>query len=1158
MSGNETDNVHEYDMTIPWDVSTLSFLQTAAVSQGAPRGLYFKPDGTKFYIARFSGFMTEWTMTTPWDISTSSQTANFNVLSSAQAVWFKPDGLSLYISQDTVNLINQFDLSSAWDLSTASDPSISFDTSTEVTFLLATSFRSDGRSMYAMGDGNINEYELSTPWDITSAVPIDSKATGISANEVIFKPDGTTFFSFDNLTDLIHEFDLGISTSVISSISGSVRVDTNLLIPTGVAQKNIVIDGDAGSNGLLFDAIDTGAGTSSTLFIGNALVDVKVSDGVNNVGFDVDAVDGMRIFDGISEIGEFYHADYSANGISVKGDRWIPDVGHVKAEIRTPSIDAATFLDSSTQSIGATPNQFNGQLSAAKERATFSIFAQDDIANSITFGLGGYKFYMVGSQGNDINEYDLTVPWDITTATFLQSFGTSFDLDPHGVFFKPDGTRFYITGAFAQDVEQFDLSTPWDVSTASASGNSSLSAIIAGFIPRTVFFHPTGFKCYIYDANSNDLEELDLSTPWDVTTITSNNVSVTLGAAVFGVAFKADGTGMYVADQTPQIEQYVLGEPWDITNILSVDVLTGFTTPSQRGIYLRPDAGKLYSLDQSGGLVHEYDIGLSVPGPILTDGHNVSAYTSDTIEVFTASDIDDLAVGGTITVTSNMAFIFKADIVSSTNFVIDGGSLTFSAGGVGRNFISTNVGDFISGRGNLRTDGGISFIGITVGRLFNLDQLDTDLTLLRQSNWVGWDDLGTIKGGLVQIESIAILDWLIGLTFQDNRFVEVRTFASPTPNPASGELITVKNFRETSGTYDFSNVQGALAGSGKLFNIDAGNLNSGLIQISNSAQAGGEFFLTGGATGTFSSVGDFSISAQGISSVTDSGGVARFNFTPGPTVYVGQEVVISGYITNTNYNGIFFITATGSGFFETTEIIFGSDEATGSFDSDSVAITEVGTALVDGDTITIATDDATDYDGGATVYNQLVNSFHVNRTFTSTQSGTWDASSVTQSDPRVLAVNNPGIVSSKYIAGAYVNNNSDVTTIPVSNTFNDIDFGTLTESSNTERWKIIDTTNGTFEYTGNEPFDGFLVFDFTGVSSGGAQEFRFKFQHDIGAGFVDLPDNVEALVEVGSTAGSVTKHVPVQAVKGDLLKPEITRNAGTSTITISYATITVL
>lgn len=69
------------------------------------------------------------------------------------------------------------------------------------------------------------------------------------------------------------------------------------------------------------------------------------------------------------------------------------------------------------------------------------------------------------------------------------------------------------------------------------------------------------------------------------------------------------------------------------------------------------------------------------------------------------------------------------------------------------------------------------------------------------------------------------------------------------------------------------------------------------------------------------------------------GNFARFNFTVGPTFTVGQQIVISGYTTNTLYNDTGLVLSTGAGFVEITSQItflaikFVSDEAGGSISS---------------------------------------------------------------------------------------------------------------------------------------------------------------------------------------------------------------------------------
>lgn len=74
------------------------------------------------------------------------------------------------------------------------------------------------------------------------------------------------------------------------------------------------------------------------------------------------------------------------------------------------------------------------------------------------------------------------------------------------------------------------------------------------------------------------------------------------------------------------------------------------------------------------------------------------------------------------------------------------------------------------------------------------------------------------------------------------------------------------------------------------------------------------------------------IPSTSITSVTDSDGLARFNFASvGTTITPGTEVVIVDFITNTAYNGTFLVTISDSDIFFETGVAFGTDEAVGSF-----------------------------------------------------------------------------------------------------------------------------------------------------------------------------------------------------------------------------------
>ena len=180
---------------------------------------------------------------------------------------------------------------------------------------------------------------------------------------------------------------------------------------------------------------------------------------------------------------------------------------------------------------------------------SFDISTEDSQPYGISFKPDGLKMYVLGSTDDEIHEYDLTTAWDINTASLLQSESTSGgDTSPKGLFFKPDGTKLYISGDTGNEINTYNLSTAWDISTLSLSSSHSISAVT--FNPKGLFFKSDGTKMYLVDsASSNDkVIEWTLSTAWAPATKGSQqtfSVSTQTTSAV-DVFFKSDGTKMYV------------------------------------------------------------------------------------------------------------------------------------------------------------------------------------------------------------------------------------------------------------------------------------------------------------------------------------------------------------------------------------------------------------------------------------------------------------------------------------------------------------------------------------------------------------------------------------------------------------------------------------
>ena len=219
MVGHQNGNVNEYTLSTPWDVSTAvySTLISVAAKDTSPRGMFFKPDGTRMYmVGHQNGNVNEYTLSTPWDVSTAVYSTLISVAAkdtSPRGMFFKPDGTRMYMVGHQNGNVNEYTLSTPWDVSTAVYSTLisvaAKDTSPRGMF-----FKPDGTRMYMVGhqNGNVNEYTLSTPWDVSTAVYstlISVAAKDTSPRGMFFKPDGTRMYMVGHQNGNVNEYTLG-------------------------------------------------------------------------------------------------------------------------------------------------------------------------------------------------------------------------------------------------------------------------------------------------------------------------------------------------------------------------------------------------------------------------------------------------------------------------------------------------------------------------------------------------------------------------------------------------------------------------------------------------------------------------------------------------------------------------------------------------------------------------------------------------------------------------------------------------------------------------------------------------------------------------------------------------------------------------------------
>ena len=538
------------------------------------------------------------------------------------------------------------------------------------------------------------------------------------------------------------------------------------------------------------------------------------------------------------------------------------------------------------------------------------------------------------------------------------------------------------------------------------------------------------------------------------------------------------------------------------------------------------------------------------------------------IEIYADGQLESLATNGTITITEDNVFIFKNTITTAVKFNVVAGA-TLVIRGVGKYpLIWTGTDTFITSVKAPMDITTITMIATNGGTLLNLSgDIDTHV-VFNFCVCIGWK-IGSIYNVPTSniapqfyAEISAFFNWTGGLVCTNTTDVGITDCTLLQLNGVSAnEPFLTMNGSVPVGLYAAGTTGSMLPGE-SLFSIDPHISNDSRIQLTGQSISG-EYFKTNGVEGTFTAVADASILPTAVTLVVgNTSGTANFGYSGAATLYINQEVEISGFVDNEQYNGMFTIVVVGTNFFQ-VKVPFGNNEAGGSFLTHSITMTDVGTSLNNGDTLTILSEKTLDYDGGAIVFNKQLDSVQVSKTYSATDTGTWNTSGLDQTDIRVITSNNPSHPSSKYIGAAYMNGNTEPNTAIDNNIYSDFVLGLpiagLIKASNIERWKVIDHVKGVLEYAGNEPFSGFIDYNLSSTSNGAVEQFRYKWVVDKndGNGYVNLPDDKYSKNIIGGATLNTSDKIPLSVEKGDKVKPQITRDSGGSDHITSDFSVTI-
>lgn len=174
--------------------------------------------------------------------------------------------------------------------------------------------------------------------------------------------------------------------------------------------------------------------------------------------------------------------------------------------------------------------------------------------------------------GTSVRKYSLSTPFDLTSASFVQSASLGSQGNGYG-YFKPDGTILYhLSGDLTNIIyiDEYTLSTAWDLSSASATG--SLSPYDSSFLyynrGRGIAASSAGDKLYVMSTGASAgvyrLLQIAMPTPWSLGSASPYNPATDpIGQFERGLFFKDDGTRMF-SIISGAMRSYTLSVPWNV------------------------------------------------------------------------------------------------------------------------------------------------------------------------------------------------------------------------------------------------------------------------------------------------------------------------------------------------------------------------------------------------------------------------------------------------------------------------------------------------------------------------------------------------------------------------------------------------------------------
>ncbi len=306
-------------------------------------------------------------------------------------------------------------------------------------------------------------------------------------------------------------------------------------------------------------------------------------------------------------------------------------------------------------------NMLQYALSTPYDLSTMSLTYETDISevdlgHHIEFNSDGTQMFIIDNKDDRVEQFTLATAWNTSNVTHNGSYNIPTETQPRGLAFKPDGTKLFTIGDDDEKIRSWTLATAWDIDSGKSGANSSDRTNNYENKPKNLQFNSDGTVLYIAGENGDDINKLTLSTAYD-TSSSSLNVSQT--ATTYDVSAQSDNMRGFVFIDNSSVTSLGHAAKFFITD----DIASGANTIKHYFINVDPTLSSCSPADGATGVGLNDNIVLTFSEIVDAESGNVVIKKSSDDSVFETIDVTGSKVtgSGTSTITINLSNNFSVN-----------------------------------------------------------------------------------------------------------------------------------------------------------------------------------------------------------------------------------------------------------------------------------------------------------------------------------------------------------------------------------------------------------------------------------------------------------------------------------------------------------------